>query len=309
MALRVFFVQSGFLITSLLLSEWRKTGTIDLRRFYIRRAYRILPAAYAYLLGAVIVFGFTLGGSHLLSALTYTNNYDMSRPWPLGHLWSLAVEEQFYILWPAVLLLFFARRARILLGVVILTPLLNFCLLYLGWKFAVGNWFPTVADSLATGCLLAILRPKLDQLAFLRSRWMLAVGVLVATLGTIPINGRVPGALFTAFGWPALHIGIAAFLYHAIHARYSWLNFALIVYLGTVSYSVYLWQQLFLNRYSVHVWTAFPQNLAFAVLLGLASYYTVERRFVDLREKRRARRSEPLADTNAAIASAPGLQA
>ncbi|HLJ49113.1 MAG TPA: acyltransferase [Bryobacteraceae bacterium] len=287
LALRVFFIQSGYLITSLLLSEWKKTGTVNLRLFYARRAYRILPAAYTYVLVAFIVFGPGLGYSHLLGALTYSINYDGSRPWPLGHLWSLAVEEQFYLLWPVILVLFFATRIRVLVGVIIATPIVNCLLLFMGWKSGVGNWFPTVADSLATGCLVAVLRPELDKVKILRSRWMIAVGAFVAVLGAVPISGRMAGALYTVIGLPVVHFGIAAFLYHAIHARYAILNFPLVVYLGTISYSLYLWQQPFLNRYSTSFFTAFPQNLVFSSLIGLVSYYAVERPVMVLRERRR----------------------
>lgn len=98
---RVFFIISGYLITTLLLREHAKTSTISLREFYIRRVYRIFSAAYAFAIVALVVFASQMRFRDVLTALTYTVNYNSSPPWPIGHLWSLAVEEQFYILWPA----------------------------------------------------------------------------------------------------------------------------------------------------------------------------------------------------------------
>ena len=160
---RVFFIISGFLITSILLSEHKNSGGIDLQRFYIRRAYRIFPAAYAFMLVMFIVYWKSLSALAMVMAATYTSNYH-PRPWPLAHLWSLAVEEQFYLLWPAILAYFFRFRTKVVVAVILGTPLLNVLLFY--FKTAsnvVGFWFPTVADGLAMGCLLSLAQPILRR--------------------------------------------------------------------------------------------------------------------------------------------------
>jgi len=111
---RIFFIISGFLITKLLLYELESTGRISLKAFYRRRILRIFPAFYSYWLVMLLlnVSGLlVIPGKDLAYAATYTINYVLHRPWHLGHLWSLAVEEQFYALWPLTLVLLGRRRA------------------------------------------------------------------------------------------------------------------------------------------------------------------------------------------------------
>ena len=109
---QVFFVLSGFLITTLLQQEYLKVGRIDVRAFYRRRCFRILPAAYAYIIIIAIIFPQSRPG--LPYAATYTVSYHyLGIPILFQHLWSLSVEEQFYLLWPFLLLVGFRYRALI----------------------------------------------------------------------------------------------------------------------------------------------------------------------------------------------------
>jgi peptidoglycan/LPS O-acetylase OafA/YrhL len=129
LGVEVFFVVSGYLITSLLLAERRETHTVSLRRFWMRRARRLLPALFALLMVVVLYALLFLPDSigklkaDTLAALTYTSNWwlvishqsyasEAGRPALLKHLWSLAIEEQFYLFWPPVLLLGLKRLGR-----------------------------------------------------------------------------------------------------------------------------------------------------------------------------------------------------
>ena len=133
LGVEVFFVISGYLITALLLAEWRQTGSIDLKAFWLRRARRLLPALYLLLVGTLAFAVLFLPEEvarlrdDVVAALGYVTNWLLifsqesyfeaaGRPSLLQHLWSLAVEEQFYIIWPLLLtagLMFLPRRYRL----------------------------------------------------------------------------------------------------------------------------------------------------------------------------------------------------
>jgi len=153
----VFFVISGFLITNLLLSDYARNGSISIKLFYARRSLRILPASYCYLACIFLLWlaGIVhLGRSDLWHAITYTVNYMPNPSWQIGHLWSLSVEEQFYLLWPFAIVTLGPRRAvSVAVVVVLLGPMARSA----AWLFLRGTpylnvpMFPAVADSLAMG--------------------------------------------------------------------------------------------------------------------------------------------------------------
>src|SRR6266545_3806930 len=164
---RIFFVLSGFLITTLLLAEHERTGRISIVDFYIRRFFRIFPALYLFVGVMVVLDALRLIELHrhdALSALTYTVNYRQERSWWLGHIWSLSVEEQFYLMWPAVLVLLGTRRSLwFVLAALAAAPFLRVgvWILVPSWRSHIDEAFPTVFDSIATGCLLARVRGQL----------------------------------------------------------------------------------------------------------------------------------------------------
>jgi peptidoglycan/LPS O-acetylase OafA/YrhL len=281
---RVFFVISGFLITTLLLKEHEKFGKIDLVAFYRRRLYRIFPAAYAYIGIISLLAWSSLSDTSIIQAITYTSNYSTKKPWLFGHLWSLSVEEQFYLLWPAVLILFFRHRLSITIGTVVVAPLLRFASLSLGYD-RVGEYFPTVADALAIGCLLAIIKPLLDKHFHLFTPFRMAM-VAIVTL-TIPYFAN--RTKIFVLGASILQVGIALCIYYSVKRGFALLNGRLIAWIGTLSYSLYLWQQAFLNRHILSSWTAFPVNLGLALAAACASYYLIEKPFLALGHKHTAK--------------------
>ena len=294
LGVRVFFVISGFLITTLLVDELDQTGGISLRRFYLRRTLRIFPAFYVYvaiLAAAAALNWIRLLPGDLLYAVAYTSNYHEHQSWFTGHLWSLSVEEQFYLLWPVVFAFGGGQRAKRLAALTLLAAPLcrTVMLIYMPeTRWAIGWWFPTIADSIAAGCLLAMLRPQLEQnrryVRLLRSRWF-----FLLPAATFAINMKAGGRLQVAVLESILNVAIAVMVHRAVSVQNSiwarFLNTRALSLTGAMSYSVYLWQQPFLNRFASSPLQSFPLNLILVVACGVASFYLVETPMLRLRNR------------------------
>ena len=265
LGVRLFFVLSGYLITSLLLEEQVKTGRISLAAFYRRRAVRILPAFYVFLGSLVILqvwHSFGLTASAVLAASTHTWNYALlwvtitpTGAWNLGHLWTLALEQQFYLFWPVALLWLGPRRAGwCALGLIIWCPLARVATYYLipAQRGYLGMMLHTAIDSLMMGCLAALLLT--DQ----RVRtWLLRHGPKGVILALCWVLGLSPLVSETIHGFQI----VAGFTLDALNAAWiiAWLHHqtspvaegilsqGLLPWLGSLSYSLYLWQQVFLS--------------------------------------------------------------
>ena len=312
LGVRVFFIISGFMITSLLFQEVAKSGHISLKSFYLRRTFRIFPAFYTYL--AVMFTLGVLGVVHLsladdLHAATYTVNFAHDPSWYIGHVWSLSVEEQFYMLWPLALILWqpgggpgvapptslakaenTRRRAKLVaIAVILLAPFarVGTWILLPSERSLIGEAFPTIADSIAFGCLLASFRGYLDKhtgyLAFLRSPWFWLIPVAIVALN---LSASHVG-LFYTFGETLLDLLIAVVIDRAVRLPDGLsgrlLNSRLLVHIGVLSYSIYLWQQPFLNKRSSGLFQSFPLSLIAALACAHVSYYLIERPALRLR--------------------------
>jgi len=292
----VFFVISGFLITSLLMSEHDANGCVSLKLFYARRFLRIFPASYTYLtvVSLLSLWGMIhLKAPDLWHAFTYTVNYQSGRSWQIGHLWSLSVEEQFYLLWPFAFVALGTRRATwAAVGVIFLAIFARAVnrLFFVGTPYFDLEMFPMVADSLAVGCLLARLRGWLEG-----QRWyarLLQPGPSLLLLGLIFLLNRYQAyTVVNVFGMTLVNLAIAVLIHRSIYHsndRMGWfLNWKPVAFVGVLSYSLYLWQQLFLNRYSASWMNVFPQNLVLAVAASLVSYFIIERPLLGLRHRLR----------------------
>jgi peptidoglycan/LPS O-acetylase OafA/YrhL len=296
LGVRVFFVISGFLITTLLMRELEQHGRISLRAFYARRSLRIFPAAFAFI-GAMALAD-SLGWIELraidvVAALTYTVNFVPDPSWEFGHLWSLSVEEQFYILWPFALARLGVRRgAWVALAFFVAAPLVRTAmrLAFHGSPMEDMPIFPAVCDGIAICCLFAIGREWLLRqplyLRFTRSPAMLLLVPLIFAIHHLS-SGYT---LADLFGYPLMLLAIATIVEASTRLRQQnlagrILNWPPLVWLGMLSYSLYLWQQPFLNHYSHSVFAAFPLNLAMAIGLGMLSYYLLERPLLRLRQR------------------------
>jgi peptidoglycan/LPS O-acetylase OafA/YrhL len=293
LGVRIFFVISGFLITTLLLQEWRDTGRISLLRFYLRRSLRIFPAFYAYVAVVVVLAAaglVSLRPGDIGHALTYTMNYHYPAAWEVFHFWSLSVEEQFYLLWPPLLVWLGPTRAvRCAAIVVVATPLIRIVQWY-GWPLqrdGSGGQFQLVADALAVGCLLAgaynWLGARRWYVRLLTSRWFVLMPIVVLVTNELHWRPRTYLVAQTL-----THVAIAVCVDRCVRIRSGWidrvLNAAPFRFVGAISYSLYLWQQPFLSP-NTTLPTAFPWNVGLAVACAVASHYLVERPLLRLKDR------------------------
>jgi peptidoglycan/LPS O-acetylase OafA/YrhL len=289
LGVRIFFVVSGYLITKLLLTEESATGTVKLRAFYVRRAFRILPAATFYMLPVFLIFRHELRWYHAAAAVLYLANFDPAHPWFLGHLWSLSVEEQFYLLWPGALKRWAETRQRVgvLMGVVGVAPIFRIGCHVLGLHGRADETFPAVADVLAVGCLLAILEPQLAARVQTIKSWialpmiLFPMALVPTYTGLVKFHLTLP-LLFVL--WPALHSAIAILVLRVVQRPYPILNAKPVAWLGRISYSLYLWQQLFVFGHNKPWYGAI-----YAVGVASLSYYLIERPALRLRALRSSR--------------------
>lgn len=283
---RVFFVISGYLITGILYSEYTKTGTISLRRFYFRRSLRLFPAAWVFIAGNAILayFGLLqLNKYDLLAAFTYTSNYYDGRSYTMGHLWSLAVEEQFYLIWPFVFLFLGPLRSvTFLKWLLVIGPILRLLSPYAGVAFN----FVIYADSLGTGCLLALCRPQLEN-SPLYKRLFTPGWVITASLLAFLTNYISSTKLMWLAGETFMNCCIALVVHWTIvnstSAAGRFLNWTPLTAIGVLSYSLYLWQQPYSTFGMKNVLSVFPLNLVLMFATTIVSYLVIETPFLQLR--------------------------
>ncbi|HMK12967.1 MAG TPA: acyltransferase [Acidimicrobiales bacterium] len=257
---QLFFVISGFLITGILIDARRGAALVRqpqrqvLRAFYARRVLRIFPVYYLTLLLCTLI-GVVGMRAQLGWNLLYLSNWQMAidRSWGgAPHLWSLAVEEQFYLLWPLVVLLAPRRVLPWAIGAMVATALVTrTLLLHVANVWPDGVWIltPSVLDSLGLGALLALLwrvSPRVDRIV----AWIgaLAVGLLACTIGVHLLAPSTQDlAAVTDIWWALLFVWIVHHVARGTHgAMGKVLTWRPILYVGMVSYGVYLFHLLVL---------------------------------------------------------------
>ncbi len=279
----IFFVLSGYLITNILLGEYKRTSTISLWNFYIRRAFRIFPAAFVFLAVVSIVYWKQMSWFHIVAAVFYFANMDLKRPWMFGHLWSLSIEEQFYLLWPFALKKWYRRRTLVVLGGFWIAPVFQTVLYAFKVRNGLLGSLPLYSSHLAVGCLLAILAPRLPRIR--RSIALLMLGALIL-IPFFDANTRVR-TLFSLFALsPLLDVAAAGLVLHVIQFPYRALNWRPVAWLGRISYSLYLWQELFCSNAALH--GGYVLILP-SVVCACLSFYLVEQPMLRIRERFRLR--------------------
>lgn len=290
----VFFAISGYLITRILMKEEYINGSISLKNFYIRRFVRLFPVFFVYM-----VFLFVLNKLQYISvrnmdwayAFTYTMNYNVERSWQVGHLWSLSVEEQFYLLWPFIIYRSGFKSAMLVakFGLVLAVVYRLAIRLFLSkTTLAQMEAFPEIVDSIAVGCLLAGYQKELQKVTWYKkikeSPFFLSILVAIFL-----INILRKYSIINIFGTSVMNVLIAVmidgFISRSGSFAFKVLNNKALVFVGVLSYSIYVWQQLFLNRSSHDFYCTFPVNLLLVCVVSVAVHYLIEKPALKLNQR------------------------
>lgn len=308
MGVNIFFVISGFLITSLLMKELENTGDISLSKFYGRRMIRIFPAYYFLMLVYMVLahYGyFKMDARNWLSNLTFTKQFFHDSLYETEHLWSLSVEEIFYLVWPLLSIRLNKFYSRVI-GCLIL-----FFVVFRIFQFAypmphLNNSVWSTGDALLTGCLFAKYNNRILTWVENNNKW--AWIVLPAILSSLIIYNYLyhlgsnqprklnEGLLNTLQSFAYAFFGniglvtnllIGCLIIISINLKnnlwFTFLNLRIMELFGRLSYSLYLWQQLFTkDSPTMH---QIPLILLLVIILACAcfSYYLIERPFLKLK--------------------------
>jgi peptidoglycan/LPS O-acetylase OafA/YrhL len=315
----IFFTLSGYLITGVLHRDITRYGRVRYGHFYRNRALRLIPALVLVVATFAVVEALTniLGDRDIvvrsvIVALTYTADVPIHNSISVGlsHLWTLAVEEQFYLLWPLVLV--WAIRARrmksmFLGGAVIALTVSGLTIMLVHSNVAQVYRLPTSwTIAILIGAAAYVWRERLFSLLTNRLAPFAAAAGLAALLALsfLPINSNSNPLLYL-LGAPAIAIStVALIIYLSAWKSVPSRAFAPLLFLGTISYGAYLWNYLITNWLGVEkapAWVG-ALSIVLTVIAATASWYLVEKRVLSLKDKLDAR-SARLADKRTSLRS------
>jgi peptidoglycan/LPS O-acetylase OafA/YrhL len=298
----VFFFLSGYLITTLARLEWIRTGGLSVSKFYIRRAFRILPPLYCAILLAVGaaysgILKFEVQWKALAAVQLFLTNYAEQVSWisiPLGlsPLWSLAVEEHFYLVFPWIYLVLLQTGVKRTRQVVMFTCV---CAVILGWRLVLMSHYhvfwnrvytgtDTRLDSILFGVMMAIIaNPVIDDFPRFSRKWSAAAAVIGIVILLVSIAMR--GEMFRqTIRYSIQGLALAPVFFYVV--RYSdstvtkWLEGRFLIRIGDLSYALYLFH--YIVMFAVNTWVTekpfLTFILTFPISVGLAE---LSRRFVE----------------------------
>jgi peptidoglycan/LPS O-acetylase OafA/YrhL len=316
----IFFVLSGFLITSLLMEEWAQSGSISFKNFYMRRALRLLPALLL-LVALCLLFvtffppeqGTLPAAKSILVALFYLSNWMPSGVYsPLFHTWSLGIEEQFYIVWPLLLFVFLWLKAGprtivIFLTLAILAIAVHRAMLWHSLSGAQQNMVYTRldarSDALLVGCIIGILVSR----DLIPNRNWIRAGIkgltVLSAAGMAFLLFAIPStSVFLYFGgFTGVALMVAIIIVHLFTAPWRItlliLEFPLLRWFGRLSYGLYLWHLpvyslyagLFppfpMRSYTLRIVLPFIIKFVLAVAVSVLSFYFLEQPVLKFKKK------------------------
>ncbi len=305
----LFFVLSGFLISGLLFKDYREYGTIRLKRFWVRRAFKILPSLYAY---SVVVLALTRSSNSwngFVSAALYCMNYRPVHSLFLP-MWSISVEEQFYLLLPLLILVLtryvpkpLDKLPWVLLLLIGIVTVLRLTLPDLGFNRLNAGHLEVRSDPLLFGVLLRYINdfhPSWFQRA---SRFTMIPGLLFWIPSIIMRTQRCSHLTYGLL-YSGTVLGCCCLL-NWCHAHggthfWSWWPSRVIALVGTYSYSIYIWHPLILSclkhaSFPPTLW--YVAGLSLSLMVGVCMGKLIEMPALRLRERGRFRRIESARQT------------
>jgi peptidoglycan/LPS O-acetylase OafA/YrhL len=298
LGVNIFFVISGFLITTLCIKEKVETSTISLKNFYLRRAFRILPVAYLYILILAVlnfIFKLNMASAGFIAAIFFLADLSFSRRtnfnWDVSHYWSLSVEEQFYLFFPVFIKKNFRMFVLLILVVVFAPPIL----FYIESRFAFFNSgilaaatrFISKFQSIAIGCLFSVLmfkgyfNLKKGSVNLILS----AISVFIMFYIRYDDFEDLSSTFFNPIVSFFTGLLIVANIQHQKNLLYRFLNLKLLDMIGILSYSIYIWQQLFLSNDKRLFFCKIPVNLVFLAVVPVLSYFFFEKKFLAIKKR------------------------
>lgn len=290
----IFFCISGFLITSLLIKEKQTKKFISIKNFIARRALRILPPYITFIIAAIILkyLGqIQFDSIAIFLSAVYAYNFiprHFSTP-ELAHLWSLAVEEQFYLTWPLVMKFFKGINFYILFLIIYV-----FGFYFSEWSsnhqqiretYIVNRWFFPAALPIMTGSLFANLNNDIfkHHKAFFTRYSILIVAITIYVLSPF-IGFKNYSAFIQSIG---ISLTLTWLLYNQHSIIAAVLEQKVISFIGKISYGLYIWQGLFLtNGPTGELFIQkFPVNIGLTFVVAIISYYTIEKKCLSYKHR------------------------
>jgi peptidoglycan/LPS O-acetylase OafA/YrhL len=300
-AVNLFFVLSGFLITYLLLREKSQNGKISVRKFYLRRILRIWPLYYSVLFICTFLLPFVLGPSYSLYSFPFSKEILLitmlpnfvGELGPLSHLWSIGLEEQYYLSWPWVVK-HEDNFQKIALGIVLVKIMITPVIMILG-NSAITNLFLTLRfECMAIGAMGAYFyycqHPLMKTICSIPGKLVVCLGMIYLATQDVPLTE--PVVLIVSVLFLMLIINIVSNKQIGQAFDHPWLD-----RLGKVSYGIYMFHYpivylVIFTLYTYHIpegltYTEILYSAAITITLGLAfaSYYLFERPFLRLKDR------------------------
>lgn len=303
---QVFFILSGFLITTLLLKEWVIFGKVSYKKFYIRRSLRILPVAYLYIFTLIIlnlIFHFGLSFENTITTIFYLKNFPLANTAETGHFWTLSVEEQFYLIVPIILISNLNRYIKIIFLLFIIVPIIDFVAFNNVGIFYTNQIVHKVTYILVSlldegsmyifaGSIFSILIFKgILVVEKFKNYYFLSIVlflIAVAIHSTLRLNIYV--ANFAVVSIFTVLMGfIIAINLNENNLLTKILSNRILVKIGILSYSLYIWQEIFtlkqpwagMFKYSDNLFL----NTGLLFIVAYCSYEFYEVRFLNLKKK------------------------